>query len=194
MNKKIETEKAKFKIINFEINGITPLLMDKYTGKEGKTPEEWKKLAKDKVYTTDDGYLCIPGKHIKACLREAGNDLAKKQSRYSGPDMRQTIKAALSIIPENLIIIPKRKKDGINRIKEDLVTRGTGVNRTRVMTYRPMLDEWSVSGTISVLENIGKILTDMLLSEAMALGGLKYGLMGYRPEYGKFEVTKFEVV
>jgi len=169
----------------FRLKGIAPLKMDKWVdfeGKEPKTSDEYKKAAILKAYRTEEGELGIEARAIKACMRYASGELGKKMS---GKRNRQSIQAGVFITP---IVLSLGKKD-YDEITSDLVTRkGSGDKVTRVITYRPLIKDWSVEGKVALLA-----VTPNFAQEALELGGLRYGLLGHRPEFGRFIVEKFEV-
>ncbi len=167
----------------FEIKGIAPLLMDKYVdGAQPLTDDGYVKQAEEKVYRDDDGNVAIEAAAIKACMILASIELAGPKK---GKAIRQTLMAQLFINPSNLTILPERKNhDGITK---KMVRRTTGKKVTTVPSYRPIIKEWSVQGDMQVSE-----LKKDYLKQVIELAGLKYGLLGYRPEYGRFEVIKVE--
>lgn len=177
--------------IEFEIEGIAPLLMDRYHGlPDPKTPEGYKKQAEEKCYRNEGGELVIEAKAIKACMRLASSELGKKME---GKKNRQSIRSGIFFEPETFstagnqaFSLGKTDHDGI---KEDLATRGVGEKVTRVITYRPMIKEWKIRGTMNIMA-----MPKGFVKQALELGGVRYGLLGYRPEFGRFIVTKFEEV
>ena len=172
--------------VTFGGDGIAPLKMDKWVdfeGKEPKTTDEYQKAAKLKVYRTEEGELGIEARAFKASMRLASSELGKKMMAKKN---RQSIQAGVFITPEVLSL----NKINYDAIIGDVVTRkGTGDKVTRVTTYRPLIKEWSFEGEMSLLG-----VTPNFAREALELGGLRYGLLGHRPEFGRFIVNKFEVI
>ena len=95
------------------------------------------------------------------------------------------INAGLFISPI-MISLGKKKHDGI---AEHVVTRRVGKQITRVVSYRPQINEWQTGEFI--MEGIGSPST---IKEYLTFGGSMKGLYGYRPTYGRFEIKKWEVV
>lgn len=173
------------KKIRFGIKGIAPMKMDKWHGlPDPKTPEGYKKQAEEKCYRDDKGDLSIPATAIKASMRLASSELGKKMESKKN---RQAISAGLFVKPV-MLSLGKKKHDGI---VEDVVTRkGTGDKVTRVVTYRPSIkDGWSVTGMFHIIG-----IPNNFVKQALELAGLKYGLLGHRPEFGRFVVTEFKEV
>ena len=170
--------------IRFGIKGISPLKMDRWHGLDDpKTPEGYKKQAVDKCYRDEKGDLAIQAAAIKAAMRLASSELGKKME---GKKNRQAIAAGLFIKPD-MLSLGKKKYD---EIAEDVVTRkGTGDKVTRVVSYRPLIREWDATGTFHIIG-----LPQGFVKQTLELAGLKYGLLGHRPEFGRFVVTEFKEV
>jgi hypothetical protein len=80
-----------------------------------------------------------------------------------------------------------KKEDGIHA---EIVTRkGAGGKVTRVVSYRPFLKSWKCE-----VEAVLYGITPENLKQYIELAGVRYGICGHRPEWGRFEVVKFEVV
>lgn len=177
-----KTKMENIKKIEIELESICPILMDKYPeeDKKAKTEEEYRKLAEDKLYKNEKG-IFIPSSAIKALIRNASSDLGKKME---GKKNRQTISAGVFF--ESELYINNKKHDGIVK---HIVTRGKGDKVTRVPTYRPIFNKWN-----------GKLRANLIgvnpqfIKECLQLGGLRYGLLGYRPDYGRFVVKNFKEV
>lgn len=172
--------------IRFVLKGMSPLKMDRFFDEEvtAKTKEEYKRAAEGKIYKDEHGDLCIPSSALKASMKAAATELVGVRK---GKSMRQTIAAQIFMAP-NLTIIPKRKKhDGI---AEDRVVRKVGKQDTSVVSYRPLIKEWGIEGEMTV---IGGVETNFL-KNTLELSGLKYALLGHRPEFGRFTVEEFEEV
>lgn len=136
-----------------------------------------------KAYRTEDGELGIEARAVKACMRLASSDLGPKMASKKN---RQAIQAGVFITPDVLSF----GKSDYDAIVSDVVTRkGTGDKVTRVKAYRPLIKEWAIEGEINLLA-----VTPNFAHEALELGGLRYGLLSHRPEFGRFIVKNFEVV
>lgn len=171
------------KKIEFEIEGIAPLKMDKWLDlPQPKNEKGYLKQAEEKTYRDDKGDLAIPSNALKASMRLASSEVGKKME---GKKNRQTIRAQTFIHPTMLSL---GKKD-YDEIARDIVSRGKGDKVTRVPVYRPLIREWSVSGTIQLFG-----VPEEFIKETMQLAGMRYGLLGHRPEFGRFILKKFEVI
>jgi len=171
------------KKVEFKIVGIARILFDRYHGlPDPKTQDGYKKQSIEKLYLNENNEICIPTSSIKAAIRNACSELGKKMD---GKKNRQSVKAGV-FFEKELLSTGKIKPDGI---QEDVVTRGKGDKVTRVITYRPYLDKWEVSGIMNLF-----MIEPKFVNESMQLAGVRYGLCGYRPEYGRFIVKQFEVM
>lgn len=169
--------------VEFKIVGISRILFDRYHGlPDPKTPDGYKKQAIEKLYLNENNEICIPSACIKATIRNACSELGKKME---GKKNRQSVSSGV-FFEKELLSTGKKEPDGI---QENLVTRGKGDKVTRVITYRPYLDKWEVAGIINLF-----MIQPKFVNESLALAGVRYGLCGYRPEYGRFIVEKFELI
>lgn len=169
--------------VQMEIEGIVPLLMDRFHDlPDPKTREGYIKQAEEKCYRNEYGELAIPVDAIKACMRAASSELGRKME---GKKNRQTIAAGV-MFDKYYFSLGKEKHDGIF---SKPVTRGKGDKVTRVISYRPKIDNWKASGVIKLMD-----VQPQFAMQALELGGMRYGILSHRPEYGRFLVTKFEVI
>lgn len=164
------------------IEGLAPLKMDRWTDlAPAKNEDGYIKQAEEKCYRDEKGNVAIPAAAIKAAMRYASSDVGKKMA---GKKNRQTIASGVFIEPE-MISLGKKTHDGIAR---DIVTRaGTGNKVTRVPTYRPMIKKWKIDFIINSYE-----AQPEFIKECLSIAGTRYGLLGHRPEFGRFIVTSFE--
>jgi len=174
------------KTIEFEIRGICPMKQDNpefvMGEKQPKSDEGYIRQAEKKIYTNEKGEISIPAKALKACIKNASSEIGKKMESKK---RRQNVQAFLFFDTEYLSLGTK-KHDGIVK---DLVTRGKGDKVTRVFAYRPIIKEWAASGKMQLMD--GELQQDDV-KQYMELGGIKFGLLSHRPEFGRFVVTKFK--
>lgn len=166
----------------FEIEGISDMKMDAWIdGEQPKNDDGYRKQAELKVYKDDKGNICIPASALKAAMKLASSEIGKKMEAKKN---RQTVQSALFIEPL-MLNLGKKKHDGIVR---DIVTRaGTAGKVTRVPTYRPLIKSgWKVQGTINAFG-----VPKEFIKECLELGGLRFGLLSHRPEFGRYQLNKF---
>ena len=168
--------------IEFEIEGLSPLKMDKWLDlPQPKNEAGYLKQASEKTYRDDKGHLAIPADAIKAAMRYASSEIGKKTMAKKN---RQTISAQVFISPTMLSL---GKKD-FDEIARDIVSRGQGTKLTRVAVYRPLIKNWKVYGE---MQTFGVPFD--FVKEALELAGMRFGLLSHRPQFGRFIVNKFEV-
>jgi len=172
--------------LNFEIEGLAPLKMDRWLDEQQpKNEKGYMEQAKQKVYSDAKGNLAIPNNAIKASMRFASSEVGKKME---GKKNRQTIKSAVFIEPMELTLLNKSNKPikTYDEIVRDIVERkGSGDKVTRVPTYRPLIKKWKAKGKI-----IAYGVPFEFIKEVLELAGVRYGLLSHRPEFGRFIVTK----
>ena len=174
-----------FKKVRFEIEGACPLLFDKPTGNDGlKTQADYEKDAENKVYRNEAGEICIPFMMLKACIREGSKDLGRKME---GSKNRMAIRSSLFAQTE-LFSLGIKEPDGID--VKHAKRQGSGGRFTMITAYRPIIIKWVLRGEMIIYNEI----PIDFIHQALANGGLRYGIGGYRPEYGRFFVNKFEEV
>ncbi len=170
--------------VKVEIKGIAPLLINKYVMQaEGQTtrkktnyvPEE---EAEKRVYRNKDGKCFIPWKNIKASMSKAAVDF-KMSGRKSYKDY---VKAGIF---SDDMEIPLTPSEYI--IHEEPVC----IQGSMVPSWRPKFENWSCLFIIDVVDDMIDLTA---LKEILESAGKYKGLGSYRPEFGRFEVTKFEKV
>lgn len=165
-----------------EVKGIAPLLMNKFNNNEtssgrGKKKYDPQEEAERKAYRTNKGELYLPNTHFKAAMVKAGADI-KMSGRKTCKDF---VKAGL-FIKENEIVLDIQEYT----IHEEPVV----IQRARVMSWRPRLDEWSCKFTIELIDT--DYLNGSLVKQILENAGLYKGVGDHRPEYGRFEVVTFK--
>ncbi len=170
--------------IRFAIESMSPLLMDRNSGINDASDAEAQKNAIQKMYMDSEGYISIPANALKACIRTAGRDIGKK---LECKKREQAIRAGFYLTEDMYSLDSMKEPDSIHG--EWVTRKGTGNKVTRVMSYRPCIDAWKISCEAVLYE-----LTSEFIKQSLELAGFKYGLLGHRPEYGRFKLSKFEVV
>lgn len=185
--------------VKVQIEGVTPLLMNRFTGESevklasGTSPvyagEKGlpRQQAEKKLYADDKGNLFIPGANVFACIVEAG------KFHKAGKNKLTTQKT--SLIPAGLmveeIVCPLNTKEW-EVDSRSVVNPSTG---GRVMCHRPRVDKWVLSFTLQIDETMfSPGLIRMVVDDA----GKKVGLGDYRPQrkgpFGRFVVKHWEVI
>lgn len=175
--------------IKAEIKGLVGLLMDKLDvdiiinplpSVKKYTDEVLQRQAERAIYRNANG-LFIPSRNIKKCLINGAKmgriTLSGRRNLY--PFIEASVYVEPREIPlgkqepDNYIQIPIRRKDG-NVIPKRL----------------PICLDWKLAFTLLIYDNE---IVDRV-HEALEIAGMSVGLCYARPEYGRFEVLKWEVV
>ncbi len=180
--------------VKCEIEGIAPILFNRFTEQNQsdvetgrstgrQTTEVKKELAQSKVYRNDEG-LFMPGSNLRNAIILA---CAISQLNH-GRKSLVPILAAIMFIEPMEIPFGVTKPDFIHEQVGRIPPR-TGA---RVTLYRPSLREgWKLQFTLSVFtDTVGVDQVKRALGDA----GIYQGLCDGRPEYGRFQVNKFELV
>lgn len=187
------------KQITVELEGVTPLLCNKFTDKaqmqatsgnsistvgDRGTPME---IAESKLYLDLDGDVCIPQPNIFSAIIEAGKYFKAGKSKV-------TTKKS-SLIPSCVDI------DGISfkiihKEPWTVDTRPVRIPSTggRILCHRPCFHDWKIKFDL-VLDTT--VLGVRLLREIVDKCGRAVGLGDYRPDckgpFGKFKVSLWSV-
>jgi len=187
--------------VNVTIQGTAPLMQHrfpmpelstmskggtKHTGAKDYT-QEWKEY----LYTSN-GMIIQPASHIEGAMVKAAASF--KITGKRGKSYKDLFSANVFIdpieIPHNIPIPDELDCDADKQLYIDM--RPVIVMRARVVRLRPTFKAgWSLSFTINVIDDE---LPFEILSDVLNLAGKTVGIGDYRPKFGRFMVTKFELV
>lgn len=193
----------KRKQVQVTIEGVTPLLMNKFTdeamakadsgtamavvGDRG-TPRE---QATPKVYTDSKGRPVIPGPNIFASIMQAGvyHKAGKKQITTGRSSL---IPAAMSVIEIEAPVLGADDKPASWEVDTRAIVNPA--TKGRRGCHRPRFDVWRASFTLDVDAGMFDIkLVRTLVDDA----GTRVGLGDFRPDrkgpFGKFKVVRWDV-
>jgi len=172
------------KTFRVTIVGIRPMLQHSPSGigeKTGRSKDyDPIKEAESYLYKNKEGKISFPAINILSCIREAASDY--KVAGKGKKTYKTYIYSGVSISPE---MIPM-ENDGW---EPDI--RPCVIGTARVLRSRPKFDNWSLSFTLSRLDEI--INVDDLRDIISAAGRYK-GLGDFRPLFGLFEIKSFEPI
>jgi len=170
--------------------GVAPILLHRY---DDAAVERRAKAAKNSVmkkaddvdsyvYRTADGAIGMPGRNLKACLRETARSLQDPRSpRKSAMDL---IKAAVQVEP----FIASMGRTTWDAVDVQRVV----VQRSTISRRRPVLHEgWQVRFTVIVLAP--EYITADWLHDLITRAGRFTGLGDFRPDYGRFRMDSFHL-
>jgi len=167
------------KIVKVKIKGDR-YLMNKFTFEQSRRkqrvyiPEE---EAERKTNRNADKELVVPLRQVKASLVKASTDF-KMEGKKTYKDY---VRAGVLIEPEEAVLNPQEYK-----IHEEPVV----IQRNRVISWRPLIENWSIDFTVRVLDEKIDLLQ---LREILVEAGKYKGIGDHRPEFGRFDIVNWEV-
>jgi hypothetical protein len=177
--------------VNAALIGLAPLLLNRFVdtavlktrSSGGATSDEARiAAAKEKVYRNDAGVLVLPNWTVKKMLLDGA---FKSKRKVAKTPLREYVAAYIFIDGECSFGVKE-----VDRLHE-CVGRIRPRTGAAAIIRRPQLDSgWKLAFRLSVLNDA---LPDKELCEALKLAGLQVGIGSWRPEYGRFEVTQWEV-
>lgn len=173
------------------IEGVVPLMHNRYplesvmtkTKRQRGTLFNPAEEAKKCLYINQSGQIYQPADHIEGCLIQAGS--SKTVPGLGKKTYKDLMKTNIAVMP---IEIPfPMGKD----YKEDVRLAVIPATRGRVPVARPRWDTWKLDFTLRIFDDT--LLDGETLREILEIGGKTKGIGTYRPKYGRFKVTKFEL-
>jgi hypothetical protein len=175
--------------VKVQLKGIVPLAMDKLDPEQILNPpshparpteEQLQEIAERAIYRNGSG-LYLPRRAIKKCLLDGSDKANLKVGRIK---LSKFLEATL-FIEEREPLFNVKAPDAY----EQFVMRRKDGNC--IIKRRPLLNAgWLLAFTIAV----DSARDSEQIKEALETGGTLIGLGNGRPEYGRFIVTKWEVI
>jgi len=135
------------------------------------------------VYRNDDGELCVPGEYVRqAVIMAAKFKQDPRSPRKSAADLFKA--AVISLTPLASLGVKLWDYEHKCRVQ---------VQRNGITRVRPAVKEgWEASFIFMV--NLPEYVSPALLQDVLVNAGRLVGLADFRPTYGRFNVTRFEVL
>lgn len=135
------------------------------------------------VYRNDDGELCLPGEYVRQAVITA----AKFKQ-----DPRSPRKSAMDLFKAAIISLTPLASLGVKLWDYEHKCR-VQVQRNGITRVRPAIKEgWQA--TLIFMVNLPEYVSPALLHEVLVNAGRLVGLADFRPTYGRFNVSRFEVL
>ena len=177
--------------VEVEITGDADLLLHRWQSESVEAKAAAAKGSKAKktdnvesyVYRNDDGVICLPGEYVRQAMIGAAKFVQDPRSpRKSAVDL---VKAAVvSMTP--LASLGKSQWDYEDR-------RRVQVQRNGITRTRPAFKAgWSC--TLRLMVNLPEYVDRHMLHKLLTDAGRLIGVGDFRPTYGRFGVTRFEVL
>lgn len=177
-------------IARFRVEGVAPFLFHRWSNEDVAIKGAAAKGSKTKktdniesyVFRADNGELAIPLENFRmACVTAAKFRQDPRSPRKSAMDL---FKAGLAGV-EELCCLGTDEWDYLDQ-------RRVRVQSSAITRTRPAMKAgWSVSLGIIVL--LPEYIGPQMLNETMQQAGRLQGVGDFRPTYGRFNVTSFEV-
>ena len=173
-------------IIHVSIKGISPLLQHRYADEPVDLPtkrvsgkRDFSAESGNALYQTPEGVIYQPSSHLeRAMMKSAAKFQIGGRGKKTYKDLFQ---CAVIVSPD--IITHKIQNYVVDR-------RPVIIQRARVMRERPRFDEWGLDFQIEIFDDQVK---PEVVNEVLVDCGKYVGIGDYRPKFGRFMVTKFEV-
>lgn len=173
------------------IEGVCPLLFHRWNCEAVEEKSKAAKGSKTKktdniesyVYRNEDGNLCLPGEYLRQAVVNVGRSMQ---------DPRSPRKSARDLFNATILSLTDLASLGVKEWDfED--KRRVVVQRSAITRTRPAMKEgWKVTVVLLVTEP--GYVSPHLLHQALTQAGRLVGVGDFRPTYGRFNVTEFEVL
>jgi hypothetical protein len=176
--------------VKVSLEGKAQLLVNQFVADTKPGKKDVKKYTEEamaKLHRDEKGQCCITEEMIKACVL---NGISMGGIKFGRKSLGQYWKAVAHIDPKNVPINGGVKEpDGIDMRPGRIPP---GIRGSMVMLYRPLFkDGWKLNFILEILDDR---ITEDLVHEGFNSAGLLAGLGAGRPDFGRFVVTKWEVV
>lgn len=177
--------------VQIEIEGVAPILFHRWNCESVASKAAAKKGSKEKktddtesyVYRNDKGEVCIPGEYLRGAIVGA----AKFQQ-----DPRSPRKSAMDLFKAAIISLTPLASLG-SKDWDYLDSRRVVIQRNAVTRFRPAMKEgWKAK--FILLVNLPEYIAPQLLNTTVQAAGKLIGLADFRPSFGRFNVTSFEIL
>ena len=178
-------------VVECELTGVCPILFHRWSCEDVEAKSTATKNSKTKktdnvdvyVYRNEKGEICL----LTEAVRQAVITAAKYQQ-----DPRSPRKSACDIFKAGVIVLHELASLGATE-PDMLDRRRVCIQRAGITRIRPaMLSGWKATMQIQVL--IPEYISAGLLLRALTDAGRLVGVGDFRPSYGRFQVTRFEVL
>ena len=178
-------------VAEIQIEGTAPILFHRWSVEgveaKGKAAKGSKAKKSDDlesyVYRNDAGELCLPSEYLRMAVVGA----AKFRQ-----DPRSPRKSAMDLFKAGIVGLDPLCSFGVNGW--DFVDqRRVMIQRNGITRCRPALNTgWKVTVPIQVL--LPEYIPPAMLNEVVQSAGRLIGIADFRPTYGRFQVTSFNVL
>jgi hypothetical protein len=180
-------------IVAFAIEGTAPLIFHRWSCEAVEEKAKAAKNSKAKktdniesyVYRNELNQICLPGEYIRQSMIHA----AKFKQ-----DPRSPRKSAMDLFKAGIVALTELAPlNGGTETWDYIDQRRVVVQRNAISRMRPAFAKgWTADFEFSVI--IPEYIDSQLLHEVLTLTGRLIGTADWRPSYGRFQVSKYEVL
>lgn len=188
-------------IVSVTIEGTSTMLFHRWNNEAvaekaaAKKGSEAKKTdnVESYVWRDMDNHVCLPGRYLVGSLTDPRNGAAKYRQ-----DPRSPRKSALDLFKAAIVPLTELAPIYSNgaatpaRSWDYLDSQRVMVQRQGVTRVRPaFLAGWQA--TITLMCNTPEYVSPAMLNEVLSMAGRLVGVGDFRPTYGRFVITRFDV-
>jgi hypothetical protein len=177
-------------VATFELQGASDFLFHRWNceaiDEKAKAAKNSKAKKTDDlesyVWRNDAGELCVPGEYVRQSLIHA--------AKYK-QDPRSPRKSAMDLFKAGVVSLTQVASLGKSEW-DYLDTRRVTIQRQGINRTRPAMKAgWKVSFEFQILTP--EYIDQTLLYDVLSTAGRLVGVGDFRPTYGRFNITSFEV-
>jgi hypothetical protein len=187
--------------IQITVKGTEPLLMHRFNDGSIPTTTGKSKVKKSKevsiediaelaAYKDEDGELYAPTNWFFQSIMGAGRF---QKIRINGGTPRQISTRDDSVVPACVWMVGQKAPLNCKEYKIFSTSAVNKNNNARIMTHRPMIENWGCTFTVRLDENF---MSEEVLYQLFTDAGMRVGVGSYRPEhkgsFGTFLIEKWE--
>lgn len=174
-----------------ELQGVCPLLFHRWNNESVERKTNAKKGSLEKktddiesfLWRTEKQTVAIPGEYVRQSVIHA--------SKYE-QDPRSPRKSMMDLMKAALVSLTELADTGLKE-PDYLDKRRVVIQRSAVTRTRPALKEGWKAGFI-LMVNLPEYVPAERLNHILQQAGRIVGLADFRPSFGRFQVTRFEVL
>lgn len=177
--------------VEITIEGTAPILFHRWNCESVESKSKAKKGSAEKksddvesyVYRNEKGELCVPGEYLRMAIVGA----AKFQQ-----DPRSPRKSAADLFKAAIISLTPLASLGV-KDWDFMDKRRVCIQRNAITRSRPAMKEgWTA--TFILMVNLPEYIDQALLNSTIQQAGKLIGLGDFRPSFGRFNITSFEIL
>jgi hypothetical protein len=177
--------------VEVELTGVCPILFHRWNNESVAAKSAARKGSAEKktddiesfLYRNDKGEVCIPGEYVRQSMIHAAK--FEQDPRSPRKSMMDLMKAAVVSLTD-LATTGAREPDFLDK-------RRVMIQRSAITRTRPAMREgWKA--TFHIMVNLPEYVQCDRLHYVLQQAGRLIGLGDFRPSYGRFSVTRFEVL